>query len=147
MDKPLFVDQEIEQEERARLVHVLNRWLQALLPNIALIARPPGRRSVELQLRQRSRFSGELWSRHGPQPQVAALLETIRWELALPNHHFIPDDPLLLLMNSAYGIDDVHAFEAFETRYAVKFTKEELERMKTEEWTLGQFVEELLQRA
>lgn len=146
MGRPLFWDEPIEARERARFIHVLNGWIRKVFPNLAVIARRPGRRSVETQLRQRSCFSAEAWNDYGPVPRVVAVLEIIQWELALPNHNFLPDDPLVLLMNSSYGIDDTFAFQELESRYAVKYNDEDFQRMKSEEWTLGQFVKDLLER-
>lgn len=146
MEQPLHIDERLEERERVRVIHVLNRWLRKLFPNSAIIARRPGRRSVESQLRQRPHFLAELWNEYGPQPQVISILKTIQWELALPNHNFVPDDPIVLLMKSAYGIDDVFAFQELERRYSVKYQKEELEQIKDEDWTLGQFVKNLLAR-
>lgn len=146
MDRPLFLDEPIEAQEHARLVHVFNGWIRKLFPDLAIIARRPGRRSVETQLRQRSHFLAEAWNGYGPLPQVIAVLELIQWELALPNHNFLPDDPLALLMNSSYGIDDTFVFQELETRYAIKYNDEDFQRMKNEEWTLGHFVTDLLER-
>ncbi len=146
MDRPLFWDEPIEAQERGRLVHVLNGWIRKLFPNLIIIARRPGRRSVETQLRQRTHFSAEAWNEYGPLPQVVAVLELIQWELALPNHNFLPDDPLMLLMNSSYGIDDTFVFQELETQYAVKYNDEDFQRIKNEEWTLGHFITDLLER-
>jgi hypothetical protein len=87
-----------------------------------------------------------LWSECGPPAEVAAILEIIRKELALPNHNFVPNDPVVLLMGSGYDKDDVYALMELEERYAVKYKDEEIKRIRMEEWTLGQFVEDLLAR-
>jgi hypothetical protein len=146
MDRPLFWDEPIEARERARLIHVLNGWIRKLVPNLAILARRPGRRSVETQLRQRSHFSAEAWNKYGPEPRVVALLNIIQRELALPNHNFLPGDPLVLLINSSYGIDDKFAFQELESRCAVKYNDEDFQRMQAEKWTLGDLVADLMER-
>ena len=146
MIEPLHIDERLEERERARIGHVLARWIKKLIPALAYHGPPRARRSVESQLLQRPRFSSELWSEYGPPAEVAAILEIIRKELALPNHNFVPNDPVVLLMGSGYDKDDVYALMELEERYAVKYKDEEIERIRKEEWTLGQFVKDLLAR-
>lgn len=144
MDQPLFLDEQIEKQERARLGHVLARWLKKLIPILAYNGPPRTRRSVETQLLQRPCFSPKVWSAYGEPVEVVAILEIIRKELSLPNHNFIPDDPLVLLMSSGYDKDDVYAMLELEKRYGVKYQDEEVKRIMDENWTLGQFVKDLL---
>ena len=146
MVEPLYLDERLEEQERTRVKHVLARWLKKLIPALAYNGPPRARRSIESQLLLRPRFSSELWSGCGPPAEVAAILEIIRNELALPNHNFIPDDAVVLLMSSGYDKDDVYAMLELEKRYAVKYKDEEVERIRKEEWTLGQFVKDLLAR-
>ena len=87
-----------------------------------------------------------MWNEYGPPSDVAAILEIIRKELHLPNHHFIPDDPVVLVMRSGYDTDDVYALIELEEWGGVKFEDPEVERIRNEEWTLGQFVKELLEK-
>ena len=146
MVKPLYLDERLEEQERARIGHVLARWLKKLIPRLAYHGPPHTRRSVEAQLGRRSSFSPEAWREYGPAEEIVEILETVRKELALPNHNFIPDDPLILLMSSGYDRDDVYAVLELEKKFAVKYRDEELERIKNEDWTLGQFVKDLLTR-
>lgn len=154
MDKPLYFDEQIEQQERARLGHVLACWLvRVFSPLNRMVVSPTenvrrrvARRSVESQLRRRTDFPAGAWSECGPLAGVVAILEIIRKELSLPNHHFLPLDPLVLVMSSGYDIDDVYALLGLESRYGVKYSDEEVERIRQEEWTLGRFVKDLLAR-
>ena len=146
MIEPLHVDERIEAEERARIGHALARWLKRLFPALAYHGPPRARRSIESQLLKRPAFSPELWSEYGPPAEIAAILEIIQKELALPNPNFIPDDPVVLLMGCGYDIDDVYALLELEERCAVKYKDEEVERIRKEEWTLGRFVKDLLAR-
>ncbi|MCE2727743.1 MAG: hypothetical protein LW698_13340 [Planctomycetaceae bacterium] len=75
------------------------------------------------------------------------MLKLLQWELGLPNCNFLPDDSLSLLMDSCYGIDDVFVFQEIETRYAVKYRKEDLQRIRDERWTVANLVTDLLERA
>ena len=147
MGTPLFFDEVVERKERARLVHVLNRWLHMIFPNCVIIARRPGRKSIEMQLRKRARFAAEAWAKYGRESQIVAVFKTIQRELALPNHHFIPEDPLTLLISSAYGIDGVFALQAIETQHGAKYGEQDLERIGKEEWTVGQFVADVIRRS
>lgn len=144
--EPLHVDERIEAHERARIGHALARWLQRLFPALTYHGPPRARRSIESQLLKRPDFSPELWSECGPPAEIEAILKIIRKELALPKHNFIPDDPVVLLMGCGRDIDDVYALLELEEKYAVTFQDEELERIRQEEWTLGQFVKDLLAR-
>lgn len=146
MTEPLYLDERLEERERARLGHVFARWLKKLIPRLAYHGPPCARRSVEAQLGQRSCFSREVWREYGPAEEVVGVLETIQKELSLPNHNFIPDDALVLIMSSGYDIDDVYAVLELERKLTVKYTDEELERIRNEDWTLGQFVKDLLTR-
>jgi len=146
MIEPLYLDDRLEEQERVRVGHVLARWIKKLIPAFAYHGVPVARLSVEAQLRQRARFPSELWNEHGPPSEVAAILEIIRKELHLPNHHFIPDDPVVLLMRSGYDLDDVYALINLEEWGAVKFEDTEVERIRNEEWTLGQFVKEVFEK-
>jgi hypothetical protein len=146
MDRPLYWDALIEARERTRFVHALNGWIKKFLPNVAILARRPGRRSVETQLRQRTHFPEEAWRKHLPLPQVMPVLKLIQWELGLPNHNFLPDDSVSLLMDSCYGIDDTFVFQELETRYAVRYLEEELRRIREESWTLADLLHDLLDR-
>ena len=147
MIEPLYLDERLEEQGRARIGHALARWLKKLFPALAYHGPPRARRSVESQLRQRPEFLPELWTDWGPPAEVAAILEIIRKELALPNHNFIPDDPVVLLMGSGYDKDDVYALMELEERYAVKYKDERVKRIRKEEWTLGHFVKDLLVRS
>lgn len=147
MKRPLFWNELIEARERTRFVHVLNNWISRFFPNLAILARRPGRRSVESQLLQRPHFATEAWREYGLLPQVIAVLKLLQWELGLPNCNFLPDDSLSLLMDSCYGIDDVFVLQEIETRYAVKYRKEDLQRIRDERWTVANLVTDLLERA
>jgi hypothetical protein len=74
------------------------------------------------------------------------VLKLIQWELGLPNHNFLPDDSVSLLMDSCYGIDDTFVFQELETRYAVRYLEEELRRIREESWTLADLLHDLLDR-
>ena len=145
MDKPLYLDAQLEKRERAGQTRLF-RWLKAFFPRLAYFEPRPGRRSLEVLLRERSRFSAEAWSEYGPLTEVVAILDIIRKELSLPGHNFIPDDSLVLIMNSSDDLDDLYAFGELETRYGVKYSNEDFQRMKNEDWTLGRFVGDLLDR-
>lgn len=146
MTEPLYIDEQLEEQERARLRHVLGRWLKKFIPVIAYHGPPRARRSIESQLLTRPGFSPELWSECGPPAEVAAILEIIQEELALPSHNFIPDDPVVLIMSSGHDRDDVYALIAIEKRYAVEYRDEEVEQIRKENWTLGRFVKDILAR-
>lgn len=79
--------------------------------------------------------------------EVVAILKIVQQELNLPNHNLIPDDPVVLLMSSGYDIDDVYALERLEKKYSAKYTDEELQNIRKEDWSLGRFVTDLLVRA
>jgi len=146
MVEPLYLDERIEEQERVRIGNVLGRWLKKLIPALAYHGPPLSRRSVETQLRERAYFPSELWKEYGPPSDVAAILDIIRKELHLPNHHFIPDDPVVLVMRSGYDTDDVYALIELEEWGGVKFEDKEVERIRNEEWTLGQFVKEVFEK-
>ena len=141
--QPLVWDEPVEARERRRIVHILNQWIRRFFPHVAIIARRPGRRSVETQLRHRLHFSTEAWQRYGPLPQVIGVLKLIQWELALTNCNFLPGDSVTLLTDSCYGIDDRFLFQQLEKRYAVKYQEEECRRIRHEKWTVGDLVTDL----
>ncbi len=140
------IDERLEERERDRAEHVLARFLKKLCPVLAYNGPPRTRRSVESQLLQRSDFLPGVWSEYGPPAEVIAILEIVQKELSLPNHNFIPDDPLVLLMSSGYDKDDVYVLLGLEERYGVKYQDEEVERIRNEDWTLGRFVKDLFER-
>jgi len=145
-EQPIFWDEPVESRERRRFVHVLNRWIRPLFPYAAIIARRPGRRSVETQLRRRLRFASEAWQRYAPLPQVISVLKLIQWELALPTCNFLPDDSVTLLMDSCYGIDDRFLFQQLEKRYGVTYQEQEIQRIRNEQWTVANLLTDLLVR-
>lgn len=146
MTEPLYLDERLEERERARVGHIVARWLKKLIPSLAYCGPPRTRPSVATQLGRRSSFSADAWRGYGTEQDIAEILETIQKELALPNHNFIPDDPLVLLMGSGYDRDDAYAVLELERKFAVKYTGEELERIRNADWTLGKFVKDLLTR-
>ena len=108
MDRPLYLDERIEQRERARLKHVFARWLKRFLP--ALAYRGPAGAAIRRDAVASTvgLFTGSVefaWAAAG----IVAILEIIREQIGLPNHNFLPDDSLALIMNSVYDLDDVYA--------------------------------------
>jgi hypothetical protein len=146
MIEPLCIDERLEEQERARMGHVLARWLKKLVPVLAYDGPPRTRRSVEMQLRRRSHFFADAWSEYGATEEVLKILEILRQELRLPNHNFVPHDPVVVLMSSGYDKDDIYALLELEKKFSVKYSDEEIERIKNENWTLGRLVRDLLGR-
>lgn len=76
-----------------------------------------GRATGEIreQLEGRYDFSAEAWSAAGVQPQYAEdVAQAITRRLELPNHHLLPDDPLILLLLDEDGMG------FFQALFAIK---------------------------
>ena len=52
----------------------------------------------------------------------------------------------MLLMSCGYDNDDVYVLIDLEDKFGVKYNNDELERIRKENWTLGRFVKDLLER-
>jgi hypothetical protein len=143
---PLHVDEDLEAKERGRLGHVMARWLKRQFPRLAYAGPPPGRRSVYEQLSTRARFPDEQWFEFGPQDAVLQILELIQRELAWPNHNFLPDDPLTLVM-TGFDLDDVYALRALERQFGVSYSVGDVQCIINGKWTLGRFVRDVQDRS
>ncbi len=146
MDTPLHIDEETENLEGSTAICRLNSFVQRFFPRFALVTRRRGRRSIETQLAMRTSFDAVAWNAYGAAEQVVAITKILQTGLDLPNHHLIPDDPFVLLMNTSTGFDDVFTFDEIESKYRTTYSKEDYRRIRSEEWTVGQFVEDLLNR-
>jgi hypothetical protein len=73
-------------------------------------------------LRRRDAFSRERWQDEGLPPELAervakAIANRITW---LPNHHFLPEDPLKLLLLDEDGMGFFEADFAIQTALGIK---------------------------
>jgi hypothetical protein len=85
------------------------------------------RLQLEAQLNSRHSFPDSDWLRAGFAPEeVLPYLLLIQEELSWPNCHFIPDDPVFLAFFDLWDFADLCLLEAFESRFGVHFTAEEL---------------------
>ncbi len=106
MEVPLHIDDEVENSAQ-RSAH---GWFTAFLRRFTDVTKlrffyevPRGRRSVELQLRERKSFPEAQWRIRGYRPDVVIpVLEIIRQEMGWPNCNFIPEDNLNLLLTIGY---------------------------------------------
>jgi hypothetical protein len=101
------------------------------------------RLSLESQLRQRDHFPEEEWALEGRSTvDVLPFLLCIRQAMDWPNHNFLPADDLSLLLT-----DDVYPFGAEECLSQISVLSDGIvdrsfvERMFSEHWTVGQFIE------
>jgi acyl carrier protein len=100
---------------------------------------------IERQLEEREKPPESIW---GSDPERIALAKIVckilAEELSWPNDHFIPEDPVnILLWSHVDGLDDVEAVLQLEEKLGVKITEEQ-----TAAWsdgTLGEMVDCLLE--
>ena len=142
MYNPIHVD---SLHEKETFVSWLNRSIQRVFPRIRIANMPYGRRSVESQLKDRKQLCKDNWTGLGRFENVVSLLDLIKDELALPNNHLIPQDSFVLLLESALGVDDILIFRRLEDR-GIQFTQDELTTMRRDNWTVGEFVQDVLRR-
>ena len=145
--RPLYLNESVEARALGHWGHGIRRHILKLIPPLKFYLPPRGRPSVISQLEQRPEFPSSMWTEHNSPDDVVAVLKIISGGLNLPNHNFIPEDPLGLIMSSGTDpLDEIEALMELEEKYHVKYTNAERRRISLEEWTLGEFVNDLLER-
>jgi hypothetical protein len=143
---PLTVDDQIEEAARAGRWKTFGRRLQEYSPFLLYRDPPFGRKSAESQLSRRTLFPNGSWATVAPFVDVQVILTIIEQELRWPNNHFIPEDSVRLVM-TGYELDDAYALLEIQKHYGICFSKDDFQTIHREQWTLGQFVREILRRA
>ncbi len=155
--RPLHIDPVIEAYiqrrdfERARGItgfpERVSRWITRHCFLRLYIPPLHGHASVRHQMEARTGFPEEAWLEF-PRPlaEVLPVLELMREDLDWPNHRFLPDDPLLLLMLNNDDMPWEWFFTGVSLRFKVHYTSDEMLRMYYENWTVGRLVLDLLKR-
>jgi hypothetical protein len=154
---PICINEEIElaakesRELAAKNIGRIGRimeWLYQHYPLGPLINPevPHGRASVEAQLRDRLRFPSTDWSELGyTEADILSVLGVIKKEMNHPNHHYIPDDPMSLLVieDCDLALNSVH--QGIRENFGVEFKFIELAEMCFDrKWTIGDLVKFVL---
>ena len=155
--RPLHIDPVIEagvqrsDVERARGIigfpERVSRWITR--KGVLRLYVPPlhGHASIRRQMEARTGFPEETWLKF-PRPlaEVLPVLNLMREDLDWPNDHFLPDDPLPLLMLNNDDMPWEWFFTGVSLRFKVRYTSDEMFRMYYENWTVGGLVLDLLER-
>jgi len=98
------------------------------------------RASVVDQLRRRTTNANESWP--PTMKEVASrICRLLKVELQLPNDHFIPDDPLPIILESGYQIDRRFFFESIVENFDLKVSDSDWQSMCDNNWSIRNFVE------
>ncbi len=156
--RPLHIDPVIEARVQRRdyeralgfrgLPERFSRWLQSKLPFGAYA--PPldhGYSSIDRQMVARTEFPTAAWSNF-PRPlaDVLPVLELMRDDLDWPNHHFLPDDPLPLVLTNNDELSGAWFFTGVSLRFKVDYADHELQKMYHENCMVGQLALDILKR-
>lgn len=146
---PLHIDPETEraiQASRNSLWDRCARWVQRVSPFLVYYELPHGRASVESQLRSRLQFPRIEWENHAHLVDSAcSVLDVVQREMDLPNRHFLPDDPLAIVLIPGYddlAYDSVRLGinEEFDIKMSAQDLKELLENKNSTVADLVDFV-------
>ncbi len=149
--KPLAIDEAAEQrymEQGSRLKAALRRFARPI-PLLNYYLLPEGRTSIEEQLQERSHFPTGEWEASEISAALALEVSTeIQLEMYLPCPHFLPEDPVpLLLIPDGDDFAWQHVFLALHRRFGVEYSEDQMLAIKEERWELSRLVRDLAEKA
>ena len=159
MYQPLHIDELLEQPAPPpgrwsfrRIAFNLDRftkWLNQFVPLRLHYELSKGRKSAETQLAGREEFPEAEWIDAGYSiDEVRKLLELLRWGLDWPNTHFVPDDPLeLVLLDGYFDLGGASFFGRVRYTYGIPFSQEDFDRVGNKGGKLRHLVGDILERA
>jgi len=142
----LHVDHDLESKERKRLEKRIGCFIKTIFPRFAYRDSLP-RTSVVSQLNCRPKDVLATWAPCNEIKTTLQILSLFQKELSLPNNHFIPSDPIALIVRSGLDIDSTYLFLALRDKFGVSYDWPQIDRMCNEGWTLGEFIDDLLRLA
>ncbi len=149
---PLHIDPVVEAQVSRQGLNRLPNWLERRLvrtfPRLVLAPnRCHGHESILKQLNSRATFPHRAWATF-PKPlkEVLPVLELIRDDLGWPNHHFVPGDPLRLLLVDDDGMSWPWFFSGVALQFSTEYGADDIQRIYAECWTAGQLVLDILER-
>ncbi|OFX16019.1 MAG: hypothetical protein A2Z18_10385 [Armatimonadetes bacterium RBG_16_58_9] len=145
MTVPLHIDENIERQAQAKFSERIARWIKSVFPFIAHES-SRSRASVFSQLERRSSGVRSRWDELSNPKLASEVCGLLRRELGLPNDRLIPEDPLDIILESAFQLDRRMFFHAVFERFGVRMSDEEWSAMCTEHWTIEDFVSEIEKR-
>lgn len=145
MTVPLYIDPNMERQAQATFSERSARWIKSMFPFIAHES-SRSRTSVHSQLERRSSGVRSRWDELSNPELATEICGLLRRELGLPNDRLIPEDPLDVILESAFQLDRRIFFEAVFQRLGVRISDEEWDAMCTEHWTIEDFVSEIEKR-
>ena len=86
-------------------LRAIMKWLDQRLPLLLYYEESPQRRATKAQLQERPSFPSDLWRKRSIDPALAeSVLVVLSREFEWPNHFFMPEDPIRLMLQE--GMDD-----------------------------------------
>lgn len=155
--RPVFIDDAFERIEWQRFEDSrppmirrgrrFARWLKSQTGFHVFYELPNGRRSLAAQLSSRLCFPAELWAGIAPLDDATRVLTILKEERGWPNHYFVPDDPLLLLLIPEHDTECMNwVFYMLNDKVGTHYTDDDIVKISTEEWTTGRFVRDAVSR-